>query len=135
MTKNTQGSEWDKKFQEFWLPIITTDGKLDLEKIKNELYDFDFVIKQVPLVYDHVAGLSKVMYNAQTIIDAHDDRCHEHCVDKDDHEEELKLSNQALLQKVRELLRANMSHFDYEHERVAIRSCIDLITELEKEAK
>lgn len=131
MTKNTQGSEWDKKFQEFWLPIITTDGKLDLEKIKNELYDFDFVIKQVPLVYDHVAGLSKVMYNAQTIIDAHDDRCHEHCVDKDDHEEELKLSNQALLQKVGEMIE-EFRGLEELAGRVSLDDILSAILELEK---
>ena len=92
--------DWNKKFKDFWLPLITTEGKLDMKKIKNELHDWDFVMKQVPLVYDHVAGLSKVMYDAQTIIDEHDSRCHEFCVDKDDHKIELDDCRKSTLKEI-----------------------------------
>ena len=85
---------WEKKFREFWLPLITTGGKLDIKKVKNELYDWDYVMQQVPLVYEHIAGLSKIMYPANVIIDQHDDRCHEDCIDKDDHEQLLANSRQ-----------------------------------------
>ena len=83
-------SNWEKKWKEFWLPILTTKGKLDEKKVKAEIHDFDFVIGELPKVYCHVTGsrLSKHMYKAETVIAAHDDTCHEYCVDKDDAVEE-----------------------------------------------
>ena len=82
---------WEQRFADFWLPLLTTDGKLDIEKVKNEMHDLDFIMRQVPKVYAHVTCdlLSKQMYDADTIIRVHDDRCHEYCVDKDDSEAEI----------------------------------------------
>lgn len=74
-------SEWDKRFNNFWLPLISTGRQLDIEKIKAELHDFDFVIEQLPKVYSHITGgrLSKHMYEAATVISEHDEVCHEPC--------------------------------------------------------
>lgn len=67
--------ERHKIWTEFWLPLLQgTDGRPSLEKIKDELCDFYFVMQQVPKVYCHITGdlLSKLMYRAETIIEAAD---------------------------------------------------------------
>lgn len=83
---------WNKRYLEFWKPLITTNGYLDEIKIMKELADFDFIIEQLPKVYCHVTGglLSKHMYSAQTVIDAHDDNCHKDCINVDDLRESLR---------------------------------------------
>ena len=95
---------WGKRFEDFWLPLITTKGKLSLRKIKNELHDWDFVMREVPIVYDHVAGLSKVMYDAKTIIAEHDSRCHEFCVDIDDYKQELSRREEEVAEDICKLI-------------------------------
>lgn len=84
----TNDPEWDKKFNDFWLPLISTNRQLDVEKIKNEFHDFDFVIEQLPKVYSHITygRLSKHMYEADTVISEHDEVCHESC--QEDYEEQ-----------------------------------------------
>lgn len=76
-------SKWDEKFNNFWLPLISTGRQLDIEKIKNEFHDFDFVIEQLPKVYSYITGgrLSKHMYEAAVVISEHDEVCHEICED------------------------------------------------------
>lgn len=69
--------EGEKENLDFWKDIVCKDKELDVEQVKKELADFRFLIQQVPLVYYHVAGLSKVMYKAETIITAADDRMQE----------------------------------------------------------
>ncbi len=68
----------DAEYDSFWKEIVETDGKLDIEKVKVELYDFSFMMQEVPTVYMHVTGnrLSKTMYYASSVIseaDAHMD--------------------------------------------------------------
>ena len=48
-----------KKVKEDWGHIIYKDGKLDEEQILKELADYSFLMHQVAIVYEHVAGLSK----------------------------------------------------------------------------
>lgn len=50
-------------------------GKLNLEQVKKELTDWYYVMGEVSKVYDWVTGglLSKVMYPAQSVIDAAED--------------------------------------------------------------
>ena len=71
----------DEIYNEFWKSIVEKDGKLNIEQVKKELADYYFVMKQVPKVYSHITGgkLSKIMYEAETVI-AH----------ADDYEQELR---------------------------------------------
>lgn len=68
-----------------WKSLIYTDGKLDEEKVKNELMDYGFLLEQVPKVYDAVTGgkLSKTNYHAQTIIAGYKEQFDDY-VHKDD---------------------------------------------------
>jgi hypothetical protein len=64
-----------EKAWEFWAPIVMKDGVLDVEQVKKELTDWYYVMGQVPKVYCAVTGdlLSKVMYDADTVITAFED--------------------------------------------------------------
>jgi len=66
-------NDWERDWKENWLPLLLSDGELDVEKIKNEMHDLVFIFKQVSKVYDTITGgkLSKVMYFADTILEAH----------------------------------------------------------------
>ena len=66
---------WDKKFKEFWKPLLTIDGKYDEQKIKNEMHDLDFATDQISELYMELTGgrLSKPMYYAQTILQEHNE--------------------------------------------------------------
>lgn len=57
-------------FDKFWKPIILNpDGTLNLEQIKKELHDFYTMLKNVPVVYDHVTGgrISKPLTPAEVV--------------------------------------------------------------------
>lgn len=71
----TPADTTDTEVEEYWLPLLKTDGEWDEQKIKNELHDLVFVLKQVSEVYEHITGgkLSKPMYYAEVIIAQHDD--------------------------------------------------------------
>ncbi len=60
----------DKKVLDFWKDIIYKDGVLNEEQVLKELNDFYFIMQQVPKVYDHITKgrLSKLMYEAATVI-------------------------------------------------------------------
>ena len=55
---NGTDSEVDRKFQEFWVPIIfdLENGRLNLEQLKKELYDYSMLLDHVPKVYSEVTG-------------------------------------------------------------------------------
>lgn len=60
-------------FDEFWRPLVTCSydrTKLNPEAVKNELADYYFLMKQIPIVYSTVTNhrLSKHMYKAETVI-------------------------------------------------------------------
>lgn len=57
-----------QNFIDKWTFLLKSDGSVDLDLLKPELSDFSFLIKEIPKVYDHIAGLSKHMYSAETII-------------------------------------------------------------------
>jgi len=72
--RNMEKEKWEKKYNEFWKPLLTTRGKFDEKKIKNELHDLDFVLEQIGEIYCSLTGgrLSKPMYEAKTILGEHD---------------------------------------------------------------
>ena len=71
--------EADRAWEETWKPLLYTKGKLDIEKIKNEMHDLIFIYEQVGYVYCELPGthLSKPMYYAHTIIAEHERECEE----------------------------------------------------------
>ena len=60
----------DVVYEEFWKDLITTNDELDLNKIKLELYDYKFILDQIPAVYSAVTNqtLSKPNYAAESVI-------------------------------------------------------------------
>lgn len=72
----TEGKEddfnnhWSKEFEEWWKPLLQTDGQWDPDKIKNEMHDLVFIYTQIDIIYSRITGgkLSKPMYYAGTII-------------------------------------------------------------------
>lgn len=50
--------DWEVFFmwKDFWEPIVAPEGKLDLEQVKKELYDYRQMMKNVSGVYEHVTG-------------------------------------------------------------------------------
>ncbi len=71
--------DYKKTYQDFWKPLVETDGKLDPDKVMRELHDYHFMIGEVPKVYGHVSGnkISKPNTYAFEVINAHDDQCRE----------------------------------------------------------
>lgn len=69
-------SDYEQVYDEFWKDIVENpDGTLDVDAVKRELADFRHMIREVPLVYDHVTGgmLSKPNYYASSVISAADE--------------------------------------------------------------
>lgn len=72
MNKHDVEQEW-----EFWKTIICNeDGTINIEQLKLELYDYSFMLKEVPTVYSEVTGgmLSKPNYYAKTVISVFNER-------------------------------------------------------------
>ena len=44
------------RYHYFWKDIIEKDGKLDIEQIKKELYDFTTLMNNISKVYCHITG-------------------------------------------------------------------------------
>jgi len=67
----------DKEFEEFWVPIIfdLENGKLNLEQLKKELFDYSMLLKNVPKVYMEVSGglISKPNTDPSEVIGALND--------------------------------------------------------------
>lgn len=64
-------NEVEKVFQEFWADIVCNeDGSINMEQVKKELYDYEFLLNEVPKVYDEVTGgfLSKPNSYADAVL-------------------------------------------------------------------
>lgn len=69
----------DERFDEVWRGLLYPNGELDIEEMKGNLIDFDFLIEQTVAVYSHVTGgrISKTNTCAEAVIseaDAHYER-------------------------------------------------------------
>jgi len=86
MTRN------NKEAFDFWKSIIYKNGKLDEDQVLKELFDYYFVMQQVPKVYYHITNglLSKLMYTAETVTAVADDYLNKDYVHKDDVKEPMK---------------------------------------------
>jgi hypothetical protein len=111
------------EYQAFWKDIVEVDGKPDMERVKAELYDFSFIMRQLPRVYMHCTDglLSKIMYEAETIIGLDNERVdkivEESLKDHDNRCEMPVLSDTDLLQFIRQPItdRAIYSRGDKEY--------------------
>ena len=67
----------DKNFKEFWVPIIfdMENGRLNLEQLKKELYDYSMLLENVPKVYCEITGgrISKPNTNPDAVISEYND--------------------------------------------------------------
>ena len=62
-------------YNERWKNVVEHEGVLDKESIMRELDDYDFLLENVPKVYDHVTSrISKPNTPAEAVIGEHDDR-------------------------------------------------------------
>ena len=60
-----------KEIWDYWSEfILNEDGSVNIDKLKNELSDLDFIADQIGTVYCEITGgmLSKPFYYAETII-------------------------------------------------------------------
>ena len=67
--------EVERVYREFWARALEKGGVFDVEQAKKELFDYHFLLKQVPEIYMHITGglLSKTNYRASTVIEMADD--------------------------------------------------------------
>ena len=72
-------NEVDTVYETFWKPLIEQNGKLNVEQLKKELFDFWQVMQSVPKVYSHVTGgkISKILTDPQVVNSMADDHYHE----------------------------------------------------------
>jgi hypothetical protein len=91
--KTSEAETPESVYNEFWKDLVETDGKMDPEKVKAELYDFRQLIRNIPKVYDAVTGgrISKPLTDVDVVISEFNDYV-ERCVsdailerDMDDH--------------------------------------------------
>jgi hypothetical protein len=83
----------DKVWDVFWKDIVCNkDGSINIKQVKKELYDFHFVMQEVPKVYSHITNgrLSKILYPAETVITEVDDIINQEYIMKDDLRDLLK---------------------------------------------
>ncbi len=63
-------------FNEFWSEIVCNpDGSLNKEEVMKELYDYHFVLENVPKVYCAITNntLSKPNYHAHAVISCYEE--------------------------------------------------------------
>jgi hypothetical protein len=67
--------EVDKVWKEFWRPLVTRNGKVSLEQVKRELFDYHAMLEDVPKVYDHITEgrISKPNTCASAVISVADE--------------------------------------------------------------
>ena len=53
---NTVDPEVEQVWQEFWAPRVTSNGVLDPEQVKRELFDYHHLLQEVPQVYDYITS-------------------------------------------------------------------------------
>lgn len=69
-----QGADYEQTWKEFWGPIVTANGVVNIDQVKRELYDFHVLTRNVSRVYDHVTGgnLSKPLTDPKAVMHAAD---------------------------------------------------------------
>ena len=64
-----------EKIKEDW-DWLYKNGKLDEEAVLKEISDYDFILEEVPKVYEEITGglLSKLMYPARVVLSEFNER-------------------------------------------------------------
>jgi hypothetical protein len=73
-------SEEDICYQKFWKDIIENkDGSINLSQLKKELFDYQYILEQVPKVYCHITNnkLSFPNYSSEYVIQEYEDHIQE----------------------------------------------------------
>ena len=77
-------------YNDFWKDIVEKKGEIDKDQLVRELYDWHYVMEQLPSIYSEITGglLSKPMYSKETVLSAYYDAnqrdVEENYVDKSD---------------------------------------------------
>jgi hypothetical protein len=68
--------DYAKAYREFWAQIVETNGKLDLDKVARELFDYSVAMTEVGKAYSELTGgaLSKLNTAAAYVIEYADQR-------------------------------------------------------------
>ena len=94
ITEKVPDEKVETVWRKFWEPIVCTEaGKLDYEAVKNELYDYWYMLKQIPRVYVAITGgkLSKPNYSAETMIEEFESYLEKRCQEAvEDYKEEIR---------------------------------------------
>jgi len=73
----TSEAEIERVWEDFWKELLCGEsGKVDMQKVKADLYDYHFILGEVSKVYDHVSGgrISKPNTHADAVLGEHDDQ-------------------------------------------------------------
>jgi hypothetical protein len=67
--------DYEEYYEKYWKDIIEKGGKINLDQVKRELFDYSFLMDQASKVYCEVTNglLSKTTYFADTIIAEYED--------------------------------------------------------------
>lgn len=74
----------NQSYNTFWKDLVETNGQLDIEKVKKELCDYEFLLDNVPIVYEEICGLSYPNYPASTILSEFRERHYDKGITQDD---------------------------------------------------
>ena len=77
--------DYKKVYNEFWKSIVERKGRINKTQLMKELFDWHYVMKQIPKVYCEVTNsrLSKVMYSAETVIGVYHEELTNNYLDKE----------------------------------------------------
>ncbi len=49
--------DYEKEYEDFWKDIIENkDGSINLDQLKRELFDYSYLINNIPKLYDEITG-------------------------------------------------------------------------------
>lgn len=43
-------------YREVWANVVEVDGVIDIDRVKAELHDYHMLLRDIPLIFDHVTG-------------------------------------------------------------------------------
>lgn len=103
--------DYNQIYNDFWKDIIEDKyGNIDIEQLKKELCDYEFMLSEVPKVYYNVTNglLSKPLYYADTIINCYNDYIMKYYTHKDDLEDALNNINEDMLYGIKDMEERNI---------------------------
>jgi len=116
MKKCIPTCDWYKHYNEYWKGIIEKDGKVDMNQLKKELFDYSNLMDNASKVYCHITNgmMSKTNYNADTVIaeadQAESDRTSEAI--KDELEELGYLNEGESIEEIKVRIRKSLQAFE-----------------------